>query len=166
MRERVIDCEGCLKGLLLLPSPFPPLLPPRQSLRGQRHGGPVWGRGPVSVTRQGWRSLRQAGLSLTQYGAHLWNFQILFGHYKWLPGPCCCLYTNCPLGKFFIFTGPHVVHLSGRDRLTDGSRRCSTANTVLEWVPCAVSHLIFTKCLWGMEGVTLSLNAHTGSQTG
>lgn len=46
MRERVIDCEGFPEGLLLLPAPFPPLLPSPQSLRGQGHGGPVCGRGP------------------------------------------------------------------------------------------------------------------------
>lgn len=42
MRERVIDCEVCPRVCcFFLPSPFPPLLPSGQSLRGQGHGGPV-----------------------------------------------------------------------------------------------------------------------------
>lgn len=68
--------------------------------------------------------------------------------------------------SFLIFSGPHCVHLNGRDRLTDGSHRCSTANMVPAWAPGAVSRLILTKCLWGVEGVTLSLNAQIGSQRG
>lgn len=35
-------------------------------------------------------------LSLTHYEAHLWNFQILFGCYKLLPGSCCHSHLECP----------------------------------------------------------------------
>ena len=59
-------------------------------------------------------------LSRMQYGVHLWNFQILFGCFKLLPGSCCCL----SLDKFVAFSGPHFAHLYGCDNLTDETQRC------------------------------------------
>lgn len=79
---------------LLLSSP---LLPSWWSLRGQGHWGLACLEEALSLSPS--KSGDVPGeplLLLTHYGAHLWNFQILFGCCKLLPGPGCCLPSECP----------------------------------------------------------------------